>query len=311
MSRRSALGFVLLAVVWGSSFPAVKVGVEHAPPVLFAALRFDGIALFVLAVAVLAGGRVLPGRADLAGIVAGGVLVVGLHNLLWFLGQQSVTSAVGAVVIATVPILAAGFSRVLLPDERIGIIGLAGLALGFLGTAIVARPTGATLSGPHAIGVGLIFVSAVAMALGTVLVQSTRSDLPVAAMQGWMMVLGAAVMHAASLGLGETQAVAWTPRVGLALAYLVLIAGTVGYLLYFHLLDALGSVELTLVNYVIPVVAAATGWLVLDEGIEVTTVVGFVVVLAGFALVKRRALRSLLRRYGDARLAEPTGSQDD
>lgn len=310
MGRRNAIAFVLLALVWGSSFPAARIGLESAPPVLFAALRFDGIALCVLAVAVLGAGRVRPRRADLPGIVVGGVLLIGLHNLLWFLGQQHVTSAVGAVVLATVPILAAGFSRFLLPSERLTALGLAGLALGFCGTAVVARPTDATLTESHALGVAVLFASATAMALGTVVVQSTRSDLPVTALQGWMMLVGAGVMHAASVGLGEPQTVAWTPTLALAFGFLVLVGGVLGYLLYFYLLDEVGSIELTLVNYVIPVVAALTGWLVLAEGIEPATVLGFVLVLAGFGLVKRRALRSLLNRYGGEGVATPAGQDD-
>ncbi len=307
MSRRNAVGFVMLGAVWGSSFPAVRAGVQEAPPVLFAAIRFDAIAVFMLGFAVLAGGRWRPRRADLAGIVAGGALVIGLHNVLWFVGQQYVTSAVAAVVIATVPILAAGFSRFVLPSERLAVLGLVGLGLGFLGTVVVAEPSLATLTGTRAIGVGLVFASAVALALGTVLVQWTRTELSVVALQGWAMVAGAIMMHLASLGLGEPQAIEWTPTVVLSLVYLIPIAGCFGYLLYFHLLDELGSVELTLVNYVIPVFAALVGWLALAEGLELSTVAGFVLVATGFTLVKRRALRSLLRRRVSA---APTGRAD-
>ena len=296
MSRRTAVGFVLLGAVWGSSFPAVRAGVQEAPPVLFAALRFDAIAVFMLGFAVLAGGRWRPRRTDLAGILAAGALVIGLHNILWFVGQQHVTSAVAAVVIATVPILAAGFSRLVLPSERLAVLGLVGLSLGFLGTLVVAEPNPETLTAGRAVGVGLVFASAVALALGTVLVQWARTDLPVVALQGWAMVVGALSMHLASLGLGEPQAVEWTSTVVLSLLYLVPIAGCFGYLLYFHLLDELGSVELTLVNYVIPVFAALVGWLALAEGLDASTVVGFVLVAVGFVLVKRRALRSRLRQ---------------
>ncbi|WP_254864245.1 DMT family transporter [Halovivax gelatinilyticus] len=296
MSRRNAAGFVLLSAVWGTSFPAVRAGVQEAPPVLFAALRFDAMAILVLGLALVVDGRWRPRRADIGGILAGGVLIVAVHHAFLFAGQQYVTSAVAAVVVATVPILAAGFSRFVLPSERLSLLGLVGLGLGFLGTAVVADPNPATLTAVHAIGVGLVFASAVALALGTVLVQWTRTDMPVLAMQGWMMLAGAPLLHAASLGLGEPQSVTWTPTVVIALAYLVPVAGVGGYLLYFHLLDELGSVELTLVNYVLPVFAALVGWVALGEGLEVPTVVGFAIVAIGFALVKRRALQSLLRR---------------
>ena len=311
MSRRNAIGFLLLGAIWGSSFPAVRAGVLEAPPVLFAALRFDAIAVFVLALAVVTGGRWRPRREDLAAILAGGILVVGLHNVLWFVGQQYVTSAVAAVVIATVPILAAGFSRLVLPSERLAIVGLVGLGLGFLGTAVVAEPNPETLTATHAVGVGLVFASAVALALGTVLVQFARTDLPVVSLLGWSMAVGAISMHLASLAIGEPQAVEWTPTVVISLVYLVPIAGCLGYLLYFHLLDQLGSVELTLVNYVIPVFAALVGWLALAEGLAPSTVAGFVLVVAGFVLVKRRALRSILRRRASATPSGRTGSRED
>ncbi|WP_290817890.1 hypothetical protein [Halovivax sp.] len=117
----------------------------------------------MLGFAILAGGRWRPRRSDLAGILAAGALVIGLHNVLWFVGQQYITSAVATVVIAAVSILAAGFSR-------LAVLGLVGLGLGFLGTAVVAEPNPETLTASRAVGVGLVFASAVALALGTVLV---------------------------------------------------------------------------------------------------------------------------------------------
>jgi drug/metabolite transporter (DMT)-like permease len=69
------------------------------------------------------------------------------------------------------------------------------------------------------------------------------------------------------------------------------VAGGLGYLLYFALLDRLGPVEINLVSYGIPVFAALVGYVWLHEPITAGTVAGFVVICTGFALVKRRALR--------------------
>jgi drug/metabolite transporter (DMT)-like permease len=100
-------------------------------------------------------------------------------------------------------------------------------------------------------------------------------------------------MHVASLAIGETQTfgVAWTPTALLALAYLALAGSAVGFLLYFHLLDLLGPIEINMVSYVAPIFAALAGWAVRGEVPTVYTAVGFVIIFAGFALVKRRALR--------------------
>lgn len=294
MRYRTPFLFLLVAAIWGSTFPAVRAGVEVVPPVLFAALRFDAVAILVLGYAAVRGYRIRPRRNEWAGILAGGVLLIALHHALLFAGQQYVTSAVAAVVVATVPIITAALSRLLLPTTNLGTIGVIGLGLGFLGTAIVANPDPAALYTAESVGVLLVLAAAIAFAYGAVVIQRTRTSLPVASLQGWMMAVGAPILHVASVSLGEPQSVEWTPAAVLAFVYLVPIAGGLGYLLYFDLLDKLGSVELNLVSYLLPVFAALVGWLALGEGLESTTIAGFVVVAIGFALVKRRALARLV-----------------
>jgi drug/metabolite transporter (DMT)-like permease len=116
-------------------------------------------------------------------------------------------------------------------------------------------------------------------------------------MEAWSMLGGALVMHAVSAALGESLADAvWTVESVAALAYLSLAASAVGFLIYFDLLDRLGPIEINLVSYVAPAFAALSGWLFLAEVPTVYTVVGFVLIFLGFALVKREAIRAELPR---------------
>ncbi len=90
------------------------------------------------------------------------------------------------------------------------------------------------------------------------------------------MVTGAALMHAASAAIGESPAaVAWTGEAVLSLSYLVVVASMVGFLIYFDLLERLGPIEINLVSYAAPVVAAATGFALLNETPTAATAVGF------------------------------------
>jgi drug/metabolite transporter (DMT)-like permease len=296
---RTAAGFVLLGAVWGTSFPAAKASLSVLPPALLAAVRFDLVAVLVLGYAARTGGRWRPKGEDWLAIVAAGVCLIAAHHALLFAGQQYVTSAVAAVVVSAIPVVTAGASSVALPTKRLGPTTAAGLLLGLVGVAVVARPDPGNVDA-SAVGVALVFGSALAWAVGAVAIERVRTDLPAPALQGWAMVVGAPLLHVASLAFGESQTVAWTPRAAVAMAYLVVVAGGAGYLLYFSLLDLLGSVEINLVNYLVPVFAALTGWAVLNESLSAATVVGFAVVFAGFALVKRRALRAELRSWAAA-----------
>lgn len=112
------------------------------------------------------------------------------------------------------------------------------------------------------------------------------------------MLLGAGLMHAVSAALpGESAgAIRWTAEAVGALAYLVVAASAVGFLVYFALHRRLGPVEINLVSYAVPVFAALAGWLWLGEVVDATTAAGFLVIFAGFCLVKRRALARELPR---------------
>ena len=300
MRYGTAALFVLLAAVWGFSFVAARAALPYIPPVPLAALRFDIVALVMVAYATNMTDRWYPQtRQEWWSIVVGGALFVAAHHALLFAGQQYVTSAVAGVVVSLDPILAAGLAWLLLADERLDRLGIVGLVCGLLGVAIIANPGVESVDATTMLGVALVFLSAAAFALGAVLTRRFRTDLPVQTMQAWMMVVGAPLLHLVEVVLPTPgfEAIEWTTPALLGLAYLALIAGAGGYLLYFVLLDRIGPVEVNLIGYAAPVFAAIGGWVVLGETIALRTVLGFVVITAGFGLVKHEALAAELGRF--------------
>lgn len=296
-ARRNALLFLALAVVWGSAFVAITAGLEYFPPVLFAALRYDVAGIAMLAYAFVATDQPLPRNHEQWTVVAiGAVFLIAAYHALLFVGQQHTTSATAAIVVSLSPVLTTGFARLVLPQERLTPIGLLGLALGVIGVVLIARPDPGNLFTPDAAGVPLIAGAAAAFALGSVLTRRAETELPTITMEAWAMLGGAAIMHAASLAMpGESIGdVALTAEALLAIGYLSLVASAAGFLLYFALLDRLGPIEVNLVSYVAPIVAAVVGWLLLGETVDAVAIGGFLTIAIGFALVKRRALAAEL-----------------
>lgn len=285
--------FLVLSVLWGVSFMAIKVGLEFMPPVLFAAVRYDVAGALMVAYAAGATDYWRPrSRADYAAVAVGSVLVIALYNAFLFVGEQGVSSGVAAILIAVNPILATGFSRLLLPDERLSVVGLVGLVLGFLGVGLVARPDALAFPPADLLFPGFVVLAATSVALGSVLVQRLDGDISSEGMVAWSNALGALVLHAISVGL-PTESVGQievTTEALVAVAYLAVFASAVGYLIYFRLLDRLGAIEINLVSYAVPPFAALSGWLVLGETLSPLTIAGFLVISAGFALVKREPL---------------------
>ncbi|WP_227353563.1 DMT family transporter [Haladaptatus salinisoli] len=296
---RNALLFVLLAAAWGSAFMAIKAGLEYFPPVLFAAIRYDVAGVLMLAYAVYATDRWRPrtgGEWRLV-LVGSALMIAGYHAFL-FVGEKETTSAVAAIIVSFSPVLTTGFARVLLPSERLEPAGIAGLFLGLVGVAVLSQPNPNDLLAADFVGKLLVLAAAVSFALGSVLTRRIDAELPIETMEAWSMLLGALMMHAVSIARPSESfaAIRWTPEALAALVYLSLVASALGFLVYFDLLERLGPIEINLVSYVAPVFAALSGWYFLEEPVTPLTVAGFLVIFAGFCLLKRRAISRELPR---------------
>ncbi|MGQ3410877.1 DMT family transporter [Natrinema sp. LN54] len=291
MSRnRDVAMFLLLAVLWGFSFPAISIGLESLPPLLFAAARYDIAALLLLAAAVVRVDNWRPtARNDLAAVAGGGVFLIAGNGLL-FLGQQTVPSGVAAILQGLVPVITALWAIPLL-GERLSGLGTAGAAIGFLGVGLIVQPDpGNLLAGDTAPRL-LIVGQACSVALGGVLIQRAGPTLEQLPLVGWSMLVGGLVLHAVSFGAGEVPSADLVGPVSVgALLYLGVFATAIAFMIYFAILEEHGAFEAALIGYLVPIVATIAGVVLLDESIGALTVAGFVLVAAGFGLLKRRAI---------------------
>ena len=284
--------FVLLATLWGSSFVAIEVGLHYFPPLLFAGVRYAIAGAIVLGVAAVASGRTVPrGRDEWLGVAVAGAFVIAAYHGLLYVAELRISGGVAAVVVSLAPVLTATFAALLLPNERLGHFEVGGFALGVLGVVVIADPTEAGLGSAALFGVALAFAGAVAFSLGAVLLRPLRTDLPIAALQGWAMVSGAGLLFVGAALLGESPAaIVWNATSVASLSYLTLLSGVVAFLIYFALLDEVGPTQLHLVGYAEPVVAAVGSWVLLGSLIEAEAILGFVAILAGFLVLERHEI---------------------
>ncbi|WP_254278876.1 DMT family transporter [Haloarcula marina] len=292
VSRRELVFGVAASLLFGGTFVAAKAGLDYIPPLLFVALRFDVAAIVLFGYVVLTRSReeLLPrSRGDVVGILATGLLALGLTNALLFVGQQDASSAVGAIVFSLNPVLTPVFAALLLADERLSARGATGLLVALLGVALVVDPDPSMLSAGG--GKALLFAGAVTGALGSVLVRWSSGTLSSTVRTAWGLPFGAALTHALSWTAGESPAaVAWTPVALAALLYVGVFAGAIAYVAYFGLLDDVGATNANLVFYVVPVVSTVAGWALLNEAISELTVVGFLTVFVGFVILGGESL---------------------
>lgn len=299
MTRRRTLGeFLLVTLLFGTAFPAITVGLSVLPPLLFAAARYAVSAVILLSYAVVTTDYWRPrSRRDWQAVAAGGALFIGGTGFTFY-GQQFTTSGVAAIIVSLVPVLTVLVGWALLPAERPSRRGALGVVVGLVGVALVVRPAPASLLDPAVLGKLSILLAAVLITLGTVLVRRVHAPMPVPALTGWSMVVGATLQLAASAATGEPIAsVTVTTTALLTVVYLGAVAGAFAFALYFALIGRVGALRASLVTYLNPVVALLTGWVFLGERVQPVTLLGFGVIAVGFALLAERELATGLARY--------------
>ncbi|HXM54740.1 MAG TPA: EamA family transporter, partial [Candidatus Dormibacteraeota bacterium] len=278
-----------LAAVWllfGSAFIAVRVGVTHVPPLLFAGSRLLAAGAVLLAwSAWRSGWRLGVSRRDVraAGIVGLGLMAGGQGSVGW--AAQYVAPGVLAVLVTLAPIWIALISLLVLRRPLPG-PAVAGMVVAFGGVVVLASPAGGTGTAP--LPALIIVLGSLSWAAASVYGGLTAiSRRPVLA-TGIQLVVGGSVQLVASALLGELgrlHSAAVTGPAGLAWLYLLVGPSLVGFPLFTWLLANTPPAVANSQAYVSPLVALALGWLLLGTPIGAATLAAAAVILAGVALM--------------------------
>lgn len=282
------LGLVTIYLVWGSTYLGIAVAVETIPPFGMAAIRFLVAGAILLAVVAL---RRRPLRRPTTGelrdsLIVGALLAAGGNGLVSW-GEQTVPSGITALLVGLVPAWAALIGRLAFGD-RLPRIVVVGIAVGFVGVAILAWPVGGSLAFDPA-GLAAVLAAPVLWAFGTVFA-ARRARLPADGLlaSALQMILGGLVLLVLAGATGEAAQFdpgALSVTSLLALVYLTLAGSLLGYSTYAWLLRRAPVSTVATYAYVNPVVAVVLGALVLSEPIEPRTLLAGAVIVAAVAII--------------------------
>lgn len=298
MSRRGALLFTAMAVIWGIPYLLIRVAVEQMSPSVVVLARTALGALVLLPFAMRRGALAAALR-HWPWLVLYAVVEVAVPWLLLTDAETRLSSSLAGLLVATVPLIGVVITLVTGHDDRLDRRALLGLVVGFAGVMALLGldfGSGEITPGP----VIEVLITAVCYATGPVIVARRLSDVP--AMGVNAAALGLTALGYLPFGLTHLPARLPDARALAALAVLAIVCTALAFVVFFALIAEVGPSRATIITYVNPAVAIALGVALLGEPLTAGMLVGFPLVLLGSVVGARR------RRVPATDTTSPTGA---
>ena len=295
---------------WGTTYLAIRVGLETMTPMLFAGLRFliaGGVLFFVMS---RQRNARLPQGREWLHLAFVGLLLLGVGNGAVVWAEQWVPSGMASLLVATSPFWVVALEKFRKDGERVGVRGVVGMLVGFAGLGLLLAPQlfDASVSAYLLLGALAIQVGCVAWTAGSV--YAKHRPVGVAPLMGAavQMLIAGVVLTLFGTFLGEWGEMRFSTRSAGALAYLVVFGSIVAYSAYTYALQKLPLSLVSTYSYVNPVIAVLLGWLVLAEPLDWRVGAATAIILLGVALLKTSpkelaALAARLRAWRERRVA--------
>lgn len=304
--------FLILCLSWGSTWVAIKVGVESVPPFFFAGSRFFVAGLLILGVtAALKGRREIAVRAsDFLPLFAMSSLVVSICFALIFWGEKYVSASVTAIVVqGMIPIFLPVFSSILGHDgltlmRKLSIaIGIVGLIFIFSDGLLLKDSSPESDIPLEALGICAIVVGTLAYCYGSVLGKPLLARNSSVGIAGWQNLIGGLTLSILSLTVetsiysNENFLFFSNEKILFAWVWLVVVGSAIGFVLYIVLLKAWGANKVSPYAFATPLVAIVLEYFLYGTSLGTYEIIGlmliFIAMAAGFVKDEKSIVKKI------------------
>jgi drug/metabolite transporter (DMT)-like permease len=281
--------FILLGLIWGSSFAWIKIAVEEIPPATLVAWRMSLGAVGMIGLLLV---MRLPmprqWRAWMPFFVLGAInAAIPIFLISW--GEQFVDSGTAAVLNSLVPIFSLVIAGLALKTEPVTALRVAGLLLGFIGAALLASRELELRSGISGlIGALAVVLAALSYAFGASYARHRIQRAHRYVVAAGTLFFATVYMWALALVADGGVIVPAQLDTIVAVLWLGILGSFVAYVLFFFLIEHLGATMASMVTYVFPVVGVGIGVLLLGELMDLRLAVGTLLVVVGIIVVSVR-----------------------
>jgi drug/metabolite transporter (DMT)-like permease len=287
-SKAPSLVFLALCFVWGSTWLAIKIGLEFLPPFLFAGIRFVTATVALLILSRLLHAHIPKDRYSWTVMLFLGIFQISLPYGLVFWGEEYISSGLSAVLFATLPFFVVISAHVLVRDEKLTKLKAIGVLASFVGlVAIFWRDIAAAQSiGAQYSFFGSLAVvgSAASAGMANVVAKRYAARIDPSANVLVQSTMGAVLLLSTGALLEGTTPLNFSTTAIAVILYLGVVGSALPFVGLYWLLTKTSATNTSLFSFITPIIALVLGWLILKETLDPNLGLGTILILAGVYL---------------------------
>jgi drug/metabolite transporter (DMT)-like permease len=286
------LVWLILCLIWGTTWIFIKIGLRDLPPITFSAARFSLAVAILLPLIWIKRFPVPRSFAEWRLLALTGVLQFSINYSAVFWSEQYISSGLAAVLQAMITVFGLVLAWFFLPAEKITGLKVFAVLLGIVGVAVIFVEQLRVENFTAFLGCVAIVVGAYAAAQGSILIKARASGMHPASLVCFQMICGLpAIIAYAFVREGNPLALRWTWQALVCVLYLTVLGTIAAFWLYYWLLSKIESTKAMMISLVTPLLAVLVGAVFLGERLPPTTIFGGLLITASIGLIALRKAR--------------------
>jgi drug/metabolite transporter (DMT)-like permease len=284
---KAYIAWINICVVWGTTYLAIRIGVENLPPMLFAGLRWI-LAGLILYIYLKLNSYKMPNKKEFLHNALIGIFLLGFGNGFVVVSEQWLESGLTALLLTTCPFWIVGLEALMQKGKRMNFQIASGLFLGLAGVTLIFSDNLKYLFQPsHVVGILCLLVAVIMWSIGTVYSKYKKLNIHPLTSAAIQMLVAGTLQTILGIILGELPKLNFQLNSFIAFIYLLLFGSLVGYTSYIYAVSHLPVSLVSTYAYINPIIAIFLGWLVLGESVSMSIVIASIVIIFGVAIVKK------------------------
>jgi drug/metabolite transporter (DMT)-like permease len=285
------LGYIFICLIWGSTWMAIRIGLDSLTPFISAGLRFFIASILIFLIIKLRGTSIQKDIRSVKIYFFLGFMSFVIPFWLVYWAEQYIPSGLTSVLFGFFPFFVYLFSLFLLGNEQTDKYKLISVLIGFVGILVIFSDGLKVDLDNHLLGLSAVLLSAVLQGLVAVVVKKWGGHLNPFSMNGPPLMIAGVSMIILAFLLEDSSEWNFSSDAVFSILYLSIFGTILAFTTYFWLLKRINAVILSLSSFITPIIAIILGWIFLDEILSEQTILGTLLVLMGILFGNLKPLK--------------------